>query len=78
MSMSMMNGGGGGGLSPGIGIGGGQLSPMMDAPFSGFGVAGGSPAGLGQQGNLASGEGRIKIGQTSLHNPGGTSSWVGL
>ena len=45
-------------------------SPMMDAPFS---------PGLG--GSTESGKGetmRIKIGQTSLHNPGGMHSWVGL
>ena len=43
-------------------------SPMMDAPYS--------PAYPAQ---AAMGDiGRIKIGQTSLHNAGGVSSWVGL
>lgn len=81
--------GGGGGpqrsLSLGMGSlggGGGQLSPMMDAPHSpmpgaGAGAAG-ATAGVGAGGAGAGGEGRIKIGQTSLHNPGGASSWVGL
>jgi protein arginine N-methyltransferase 5 len=48
-------------------IAGGQPSPMMDAPFSpGYQQVGGS------------GEGRIKIAQSTLHNAGGQSSWVGL
>jgi protein arginine N-methyltransferase 5 len=47
---------------------GGQPSPMMDAPFSpGY-----------QQALGMSGEGRIKIGQSTLHNAGGQKSWVGL
>ena len=76
-----MERGGGGGLTSITGrsmsqSGGGAPSPMMDAPFSpglaphngilGFGMG---PGGEG---------GRVKIGQTSLHNPGGTHSWVGL
>jgi protein arginine N-methyltransferase 5 len=44
-------------------------SPMMDAPFSpGFP----SPVWGGAEG------GRVKIGQTSLHNATGAHSWVGL
>ena len=51
-------------------VGPGIASPMMDAPFS---------PGLGTTGGSAKGETmRIKIGQTSLHNPGGIHSWVGL
>jgi protein arginine N-methyltransferase 5 len=47
---------------------GGQPSPMMDAQFSpGF-----------QQALSASGDARIKIGQSTLHNAGGQQSWVGL
>jgi len=50
------------------GVGGGQPSPMMDAPFSpGY-----------QQGMGVGGEGRIKIAQSTLHNAGGQQSWVGL
>jgi protein arginine N-methyltransferase 5 len=79
----------GGGLSPGLGLGGPlgtptgslngrpPLSPMMDATFSPvrntFLGAGG--AGFGEQG---SGQGRVKIGQTGLHNAAGVHSWVGL
>lgn len=48
-------------------IAGGQPSPMMDAPFS---------PGYQQVGS--GGEGRIKISQSTLHNAGGQSSWVGL
>jgi protein arginine N-methyltransferase 5 len=50
------------------GVGGGQPSPMMDAPFSpGY-----------QQGMGSGGEGRIKVAQSTLHNAGGQQSWVGL
>ncbi|WVF70794.1 hypothetical protein IAT40_005588 [Kwoniella sp. CBS 6097] len=68
--------------------GGGQPSPLMDAPFSpGFGslsanlpgiagAGGGAGAGVGVGG--AGGEMRVKIGQSSLHNPAGVHSWVGL
>lgn len=46
----------------------GQPSPMMDAPFSpGY-----------QQTIIPGSEGRIKIAQSTLHNPGGVHSWVGL
>ena len=46
----------------------GQPSPMMDAPFSpGY-----------QQMMIPGSEGRIKIAQSTLHNPGGVHSWVGL
>ncbi len=61
------------GIGPGGvggGSGGGQPSPMMDAPLSPSLAVAGLPG--------PSGEGRIKIGQTSLHNPGGIHSWVGL
>ncbi|ADV21175.1 protein arginine N-methyltransferase 5 [Cryptococcus gattii E566] len=47
---------------------GGQPSPLMDAPFS---------PGMGHIG-LPGGLGRVKIGQSTLHNPGGIHSWVGL
>nr|XP_019049064.1 protein arginine N-methyltransferase 5 [Kwoniella bestiolae CBS 10118]OCF27994.1 protein arginine N-methyltransferase 5 [Kwoniella bestiolae CBS 10118] len=51
---------------------GGQPSPLMDAPFSpGFSS---SNSSQNQMGDLN----RIKIGQTSLHNPAGVHSWVGL
>lgn len=45
-------------------------SPMMDAPISP--MPGGAFPGLNNT------ESRVKIGQTSLHNPGGRSSWIGL
>ncbi|KAJ9115298.1 hypothetical protein QFC20_001166 [Naganishia adeliensis] len=45
-------------------------SPMMDAPHSPL------PLTPGLAG--AAGDHRIKIGQTSLHNPCGRSSWIGL
>ena len=62
-----------GGRSTSIGAGGALNSPMMDAPFSpGFPIAPGA-GGI----DTAPG-GRVKIGQTSLHNPGGLHSWVGL
>ena len=75
------------GLTPQLGRGvsqiGGAPSPMMDAPFSpglssasGVGILGGGGTGLGNSGQ--GGDGRVKIGQTSLHNPGGRHSWVGL
>lgn len=51
----------------GIGFGG-QPSPLMDAQFS---------PGMGHMG-LSSELGRVKIGQSTLHNPGGIHSWVGL
>ncbi|WWC86067.1 uncharacterized protein L201_000938 [Kwoniella dendrophila CBS 6074] len=55
--------------------GGGQPSPLMDAPFSpGF-----NPNSNNQPNQSINTEiNRIKIGQTSLHNPGGQHSWVGL
>ncbi|WWC66577.1 uncharacterized protein I206_100480 [Kwoniella pini CBS 10737] len=53
---------------------GGQPSPLMDAPFSpGF-----SPNVSNQNGGVIGELNRIKIGQTSLHNPAGAHSWVGL
>lgn len=61
--------------------GGGAPSPMMDAPFSPGLVPNGGILGgqvLGGGGGGGGGEGRVKIGQTSLHNPGGLYSWVGL
>ncbi|ORY29011.1 PRMT5 arginine-N-methyltransferase-domain-containing protein [Naematelia encephala] len=76
-------GGGGGGITSPVGDIGlspaintarnaGLASPMMDAPLSpavggilGDGVPLPTPA-------------RIKIGQTSLHNPAGAHSWIGL
>jgi protein arginine N-methyltransferase 5 len=60
-------GSGAGGTPNGAPRMGGLASPLMDAPFS--------PGLANGQGQT---EGRIKIGQTSLHNPGGISSWVGL
>ncbi|WWD18018.1 hypothetical protein CI109_102465 [Kwoniella shandongensis] len=58
--------------------GGGQPSPVMDAPFSpGLQGPGGQAGILGGAGG--GGEvGRVKIGQTSLHNTAGVHSWVGL
>ncbi|EJU04786.1 shk1 kinase-binding protein 1 [Dacryopinax primogenitus] len=47
-------------------------SPMLDASPSVEGPA--SFMDLGGGGELS----RVKIGQTSLHNPGGRSSWIGL
>ncbi|KAL7423781.1 hypothetical protein Q5752_001365 [Cryptotrichosporon argae] len=44
------------------------MSPMMDAPYSPF-VAHAADAHT---------NGRVKIGQTELHNAGGAKSWVGL
>jgi protein arginine N-methyltransferase 5 len=46
-------------------------SPMMDAPNSPLPLT----PGLG---GMLGGDHRIKIGQTSLHNPCGRSSWIGL
>lgn len=78
-------GGGGGQLSPGVpgqvGTPTGSLngrpplSPMMDATFSPVRSTflGGPEAQAGQ-----AGQGRIKIGQSGLHNPAGVHSWVGL
>lgn len=56
------------------------MSPMMDAPYSPMpGILAGAGAGAGTAMDAGGmGGGRIKIGQTSLHNPGGASSWVGL
>ncbi|WWC58407.1 uncharacterized protein I303_100947 [Kwoniella dejecticola CBS 10117] len=56
---------------------GGQPSPLMDAPFSPGFSSNGSHA-LSQQNGPMGELNRIKIGQTSLHNPAGTHSWVGL
>lgn len=58
----------------------GMTSPMMDAPVSpGFpGAGAGSWLGNGPFGGPQGEGGRVKIGQTSLHNPGGVHSWVGL
>ncbi|WVQ62352.1 uncharacterized protein L199_000492 [Kwoniella botswanensis] len=51
---------------------GGQPSPLMDAPFSpGFSSSNNASTHIGELN-------RIKIGQTSLHNPAGVHSWVGL
>lgn len=59
------------GPGPGSGLGfAPQLSPMMDAPFS--------PGVMMPAPKAGGGERRVKIGQTSLHNPGGSCSWVGL
>ena len=44
-----------------------QPSPLMDAPGSVPGYASSLMGGVAQ----LSTEGRIKIGQTALHNPGG-------
>jgi len=73
--------GGGSGLSPvagrSVSQSGGAPSPMMDAPFSpGLLPNGGILGGGG--GIVGGGDGRVKIGQTSLHNPGGVHSWIGL
>jgi len=68
-SNGMLSAGGGRAVSGASGMGGGQPSPMMDAPFSPLGTV---PVSAGGE------MGRIKIGQTSLHNPGGVHSWVGL
>lgn len=51
------------------------LSPMMDANFSPMrSTFFGASAGAGD----AQSQGRIKIGQTGLHNAAGVHSWVGL
>lgn len=50
---------------------GGLTSPMMDAPNSPSQM-------LFPQHAAGAGTGRVKIGQTRLHNPGGIHSWVGL
>lgn len=47
---------------------GGLISPLADAQFS--------PAGFFSRGGAV--EGRVKIGQSGLHNAGGVHSWVGL
>ena len=49
-------------------------SPMMDAAYSPTRASFGAVQGAVEGG----GEGRIKIGQTGLHNVGGVHSWVGL
>jgi protein arginine N-methyltransferase 5 len=46
-------------------------SPMLDAPTS-------IDGGLGVSSDPADPNSRIKIGQTTLHNAGGRSSWIGL
>jgi protein arginine N-methyltransferase 5 len=51
-------------------------SPMMDAAYSPTRASFGAVQGQGAPG--AGAEGRIKIGQTGLHNVGGVHSWVGL
>jgi protein arginine N-methyltransferase 5 len=51
---------------------GGQPSPMMDAQYSPNTQPRSSSIGMAAEG------GRLKIGQTALHNPGGRSSWIGL
>lgn len=74
------SGNGGNGLSPGLATPTGSLngrpppSPMMDATFSPVRntFLGSGNGGEGQ------GSGRIKIGQTGLHNAAGVHSWVGL
>ncbi len=53
-----------------------QPSPMMDAPSPMPNSAGLGGFGGASQGGAA--EGRIKIGQTFLHNSGGRSSYIGL
>ncbi|WVQ85433.1 hypothetical protein IAT38_007598 [Cryptococcus sp. DSM 104549] len=54
---------------------GGQPSPVMDAQFSpGVGFAGLN----GVSGGAVAEMGRVKIGQTTLHNPGGIHYWIGL
>ena len=63
-------------------------SPLLDALDTSFGSGGASSAGRSRcatpvpPGDEESGGGVslqvVKIGQTSLHNPGGRSSWVGL
>ena len=59
---------------------GGAPSPMMDAPYSpgvlpNAGLFGSAVSGTT---GFTGGDARVKIGQTSLHNPGGQHSWVGL
>jgi len=55
-----------GAQSPGLSA----LSPMLDAP---------QPLWEGNLKFIQDGvPGLVKIGQTSLHNPGGRSSWIGL
>jgi protein arginine N-methyltransferase 5 len=61
-----------------LGIGGGMggqplASPMMDAPGAPL-----SPGGASLWGIQTDGGGRVKIGGTTLHNPAGIHSWVGL
>ncbi|WVO17813.1 hypothetical protein L204_105511 [Cryptococcus depauperatus] len=52
------------------GVNGSQSSPVMDAQFS---------PGIGGGYGLQTGElGRVKIGQSTLHNPGGLHYWIGL
>jgi protein arginine N-methyltransferase 5 len=52
-------------------------SPLIDAvdPFT-FPDRGEKPRAADDA--LADGCGIVKIGQTSLHNPSGRSSWIGL
>ena len=52
-------------------------SAMMDAAYSPTRMSFGAVQGLGGIPGQG-GEGRIKIGQTGLHNAGGVHSWVGL
>jgi protein arginine N-methyltransferase 5 len=66
-----------GGLRPGSFASGQNVtSPMMDAPFSPLGPD--HRAGMLQQQQAATDMGRVKIGQTDLHNPSGRHYWVGL
>jgi type II protein arginine methyltransferase len=54
-------------------------SPLIDAPSAGLdGRWGDRHHILGQAGSTNGPDIRVKIGQTTLHNPGGRSSWIGL
>lgn len=67
----------------GLRIGSGSSS---NSSLSGLGIAGaatGSPGSDKDDGSVKGSEsgleaGVVKIGQTTLHNPGGQSSWIGL
>ena len=52
----------------------GARSPVMDAVDLTFGPEGSAAPSTRSEGQ----PGMVKIGQTTLHNPGGRSSWYGL
>jgi len=52
-------------------------SPVIDA-IDAFPSLDRSESRKSEEESLKSTAGVIKIGQTSLHNPGGRSSWIGL